>query len=262
MTISQARIRCAFLRDRTISPVSSSMPSSRTSTSSPGDGRRLVLPLVERNQALGLVADIHDDLVADDLDHLARDDATDLEALARAQELVERVGAVLRRDQGRELVITDIKFTKKITIYHVRVSFPYPPLASSARADRRWSRRSNQIEPDSIPLIRARSQWIRQASSTALAVELKRTPLLNARGGSMQTTIIRQTSLNTTAGLRSAALTTQGVTTPPVDDGLKPLRPVHAESVELANLWSTATEPMIGRSAVYRRSPANFPCSR
>ena len=46
ITISQARIRCAFLRERTISPVSSSIPSSRTSTSSPGCGRRLVFPLV------------------------------------------------------------------------------------------------------------------------------------------------------------------------------------------------------------------------
>ena len=41
--------------------------------------------------------------------------------------------------------------------------------------------------------------------STALAVVLKKTPLLNARSGTMQTTIIGQTSLNTTAGLRSDA---------------------------------------------------------
>ena len=38
MTISQARMRWALRRDRTISPVSSSMPSSRTSTVSPGLG--------------------------------------------------------------------------------------------------------------------------------------------------------------------------------------------------------------------------------
>jgi hypothetical protein len=39
--------------------------------------------------------------------------------------------------------------------------------------------------------------------STALAVVLKKTPLLNARSGSMQTTIIGQTAMNTTAGLWS-----------------------------------------------------------
>jgi hypothetical protein len=38
MTRSQARMRWAFLRERTTSPVSSSMPSSRTSISSPGCG--------------------------------------------------------------------------------------------------------------------------------------------------------------------------------------------------------------------------------
>ena len=75
--------------------MSSSMPSSRTSTSSPGCGRRLVLPLVQGHEALGLVADVDDDLVADDLDDLARDDRADLEALALAQELFEVVGAVL-----------------------------------------------------------------------------------------------------------------------------------------------------------------------
>ena len=63
--------------------------------------RRLVFPLVERDQALGLVADVDDHLVAHDLDHPARDDAADLEALAPAQELVERVGAVLGGHQGR-----------------------------------------------------------------------------------------------------------------------------------------------------------------
>ena len=93
MTISQSRIRCAFLRERTISPVSSSTASRRTSTSSPGCGRRLVFPLVERDEALGLVADVDDDLVADDLDDLALDDAADLEVLAlRVEEPVEFVG--------------------------------------------------------------------------------------------------------------------------------------------------------------------------
>ena len=59
--------------------------------------RRLVFPLVERDEALGLVADVDDDLVADDLDDLARDDAADLEVLALAEELVEVVGPVFAR---------------------------------------------------------------------------------------------------------------------------------------------------------------------
>ena len=126
-------------------------------------GGRLVLPLVERNQALGLVADIDDHLVADDLDHLARDDAADLEALAPAQELVEGVGAVLAGHQGRELIIADIKFTKQITIYHVRVSFPYPSPRRQSRRNEppHQPRRAERIvapshqgpEPSSIALI-------------------------------------------------------------------------------------------------------------
>ncbi len=36
-------------------------------------------------------------------------------------------GAVLAGHQGRELIVADIKFTEQIAIYHVRVSFPYPP---------------------------------------------------------------------------------------------------------------------------------------
>ena len=127
MTISQARIRCAFLRERTISPVSSSMPSSRTSTSSPGCGRRLVFPLVERDEAFGLVADVDDDLVADDLDDLARDDAADLEALALARGTGRgSFAAVLAGDHGGQLVVADVEFTKQVTIYH-GCSFRFPP---------------------------------------------------------------------------------------------------------------------------------------
>jgi hypothetical protein len=44
--------------------------------------------------------------------------------------VVECVGAIFGGHQGHQLIITDIKFTKKITIYHFRVSFPYPPVAS------------------------------------------------------------------------------------------------------------------------------------
>ena len=101
MTISQARIRCAFLRERTISPVSSSMPFEEDLDVVARLGRRLVLPLVERDEAFGLVADVDDDLVADDLDDFARDDAADLEVLAFAQELVEVVGPSSPRSRGR-----------------------------------------------------------------------------------------------------------------------------------------------------------------
>src|SRR5262249_59624258 len=90
-------------------------------------GRRLVLPFVQRDQTLGLVADVHHDLVAHHFDHFARDNAADLEALALPEEVVETAGAILALDQGRELVFADIKFTEQITIYHVVVrSAPSP----------------------------------------------------------------------------------------------------------------------------------------
>ena len=92
-----------------------------------GNRRRLVLPLVQGDQALGLVADIHDHLVADDLDDLARDNAANLEALTSAQDLFECVRAVFPGHQGRELVFIDIEFTKQITIYHVPVSSLFRP---------------------------------------------------------------------------------------------------------------------------------------
>ena len=127
ITISQARIRWAFLRERTISPVSSSIPSSRTSTRLARLGRRLVFPLVQRDQPLGLVADVDDDLVAHDLDDLARDDGPDLEALALAQEMVEGLGSVFRGHDRRQFVVADIKLTKQVTIYHVSDSFQFRP---------------------------------------------------------------------------------------------------------------------------------------
>ena len=82
ITISQARIRCAFLRERTISPVSSSMPSRRTSTASPGWGGGSSSHSLSGTRPFGLVADVDDDLVADDLDDLAGDDPADVEVLA------------------------------------------------------------------------------------------------------------------------------------------------------------------------------------
>src|SRR5262249_10952119 len=51
--------------------------------------RRLILPLIQGYQTFRLVADVDDDLVAHDLNDLARDDTADLEALAVAEEAVE-----------------------------------------------------------------------------------------------------------------------------------------------------------------------------
>ena len=120
MTISQARIRCAFLRERTISPVSSSMPSSRTSTVVARLGRRLVLPLVQRDETLRLVADVDDHLVADDLDDLARDDAADLEALAARRGIGRARSPPSPVDDGGQLVVADVEFAEQVAIYHVR----------------------------------------------------------------------------------------------------------------------------------------------
>ena len=63
--------------------------------------RGLVLPLTERDEPFGLVTDIDDDLVPDDLHDLARDDGADLEALPLAQEMVEASWPRLRRSRLR-----------------------------------------------------------------------------------------------------------------------------------------------------------------
>ncbi len=75
-------------------------------------GRRLILPFIQGHQALGLVADIHHDLVAHDLHDPARDDPANLETLALPEEMLEGVGAVLTHHEGGELVVADIKFTE------------------------------------------------------------------------------------------------------------------------------------------------------
>ena len=98
--------------------------------------RRLVLPFVERDQALGLVANIHDDLIADDFHHFAGDDATDLEVLTTAQEMVELVRAVFSSHESRELIVADVKFTEQVTIYHnSKIRFPIHP----AQIHERWT---------------------------------------------------------------------------------------------------------------------------
>ncbi len=80
-------------------------------------GRFVVVPLVERYEPFGLVADIDDDLVADHLDDLARDDRADLEALTLDEELVHQVAGVAR-DQFPEFALVDIEFAKQVAIYH------------------------------------------------------------------------------------------------------------------------------------------------
>ncbi len=88
------------------------MPSSRTSTASPGCGGGLVFPLVQGNQPLRLVANVDDDLITHDLDDFSRNDGPDLEALALAQEMVEGLGPVFRGNDRGQFIIADIKFTK------------------------------------------------------------------------------------------------------------------------------------------------------
>ena len=133
MTISHARIRCAFLRDKHDLAGLVLHALEQHLDGLAGNRRRLVLPLVQSDQALGLVADIDDDLIADDLDDPARDNAANLEALTSAQDLIERVRAVLRRDQGRQLVFIDIEFAEQITIYHVPVSSLFRPTREASR---------------------------------------------------------------------------------------------------------------------------------
>ena len=139
-----------------------------------GNRRRLVLPLVQGDQALGLVADIDDDLVADDLDDLARDDSANLEALTSAQDLIERVRAVFRRDQGRQLVFIDIEFAEQITIYHVPVSSLFRParrqqgrsIASTASFDSRPRTRNHPGFRDSL-----RRRFLCDWSTQAIVME-------------------------------------------------------------------------------------------
>ena len=77
----------------------------------------MVVPLVQGHQALGLVADVDNDLVSDHLDDLARDDRADLEALTLDEELVHQVAGVARCD-FTEFALVDIEFAKQVAIYH------------------------------------------------------------------------------------------------------------------------------------------------
>ena len=102
--------------------------------------RRLVFPLVERDQPFRLVTNIDDDLIADDLDDLARDDGADLEVLALAQKVLERLGAILGGHHRRQLVFADIELTKQVTIYHVCGFVSLPTLPTEARRTGRMRR--------------------------------------------------------------------------------------------------------------------------
>ena len=83
-------------------------------------GGRLVLPLEERDEPFRLVADVHDHLVADDLDDRARDDLADVEVRAAVGQIPVEVAGVrpLRGHDGRQFVLADVEFTKQVAIYH------------------------------------------------------------------------------------------------------------------------------------------------
>src|SRR6516165_12490549 len=47
--------------------------------------------------------------------------------------MVEGLGPVFRGDDRGQFIIADIKFTKKVTVYHVFDSFQFQPLPTEAR---------------------------------------------------------------------------------------------------------------------------------
>ena len=73
-----------------------------------------IFPLVERDEPFGLVTDVDDHLVADDLDDPAWNDAAGLNPPAVAEEVVhvELLG----------VHIGDVEFAKQVSIYHKRMS--------------------------------------------------------------------------------------------------------------------------------------------
>src|SRR5262249_23319900 len=72
----------------------------------------------ERHEAFGLVADIDDHLVADDLDHSPLDDAADLEVLAPVGEITIKIVLTLGAgDHGGQLIIAHVEFAKQVAIY-------------------------------------------------------------------------------------------------------------------------------------------------
>ncbi len=91
-----------------------------------GLGRGLVFPLEEGDQAFRLVTDVDDDLIADDLDDLARDDAADVEILATfAEEAVEVAGfRAVRAHHSCQLILADVEFAKQITVDHGSIRRP------------------------------------------------------------------------------------------------------------------------------------------
>jgi len=80
-----------------------------------GLGRRFaLLPFVERDEALGLVADVDDDLVANDLDDGPGNNAARHDA-----------GAVGKQETHVEILavqVRDVEFTEQVSIYHERMS--------------------------------------------------------------------------------------------------------------------------------------------
>ena len=185
-----------FLRERTISPVSSSMPSSRTSTLSPVHRRRLVLPLVERDEALGLVADVDDDLVADDLDDLARDDPADLEALALAQELVEAC-SVPSSPVTRAVSSSSLTSNSRSRLRSTMFDFAsIPPPGNEGDGPPQKPPKSHFLGSIESPIDARRKSRLRLLQR--INVSETRKPTLHARGGLFQRSIIGPAAPNTT----------------------------------------------------------------
>ena len=88
--------------------------------------------------------------------------------------MVERVGAVLRRHQGRELIITDIKFAEQITIYHVPVSFLFRPAENQqGRSIAPTASDSMRTERETIPVPRFPSAPLHERSVDASHCDVK-----------------------------------------------------------------------------------------
>src|SRR5262249_54226323 len=83
----------------------------------------LVVPLLDGDDPLALVADVHQDLVADDVDDAAVDDLVDLEDLAVVHEPVLDVAAgVVTAESSLQLVLQlrlgKVVLPQQITIHH------------------------------------------------------------------------------------------------------------------------------------------------
>ncbi len=77
-----------------------------------------VIPLVERDESLGLVADVDDRLVADDVDDLAVHDRIEHILLALFEESHRILQAAVGVDGGGEFLFGDVELAEQVAIYH------------------------------------------------------------------------------------------------------------------------------------------------